>query len=254
MQPSKHVFHFINGPLTSKSAAGLDLRYPDAPYYTWWRKATISDIRTACQDLHEHLIKEDSTPYDGVICFSRGCLLVASYIWFHQTEKPGERLPFKGVVFTCGGPVFPVLEDLGMTISEEAREWDRRTKLALRERASKEAILKFGKARWTTPGGNGDTDLHLNPSGPIDPSNVFGLDTIRMPQELRINIPTLHIYGRVDPRLPASLQLVHLSEPTKRLTYQHEGGHNIPRNSATAERIARLIDQCAQLMAAFEAQ
>ncbi|KAJ5457043.1 hypothetical protein N7530_012317 [Penicillium desertorum] len=204
LQP-KHAFHFINGPFASKPAAGLDLRYPDGPYYTW-------------------------CPYDGV------------------TERPTEPLPFKAVVFICGGPVFSVLEDMGMTISDEVHEWDRRTKLALRERASKEAILKWGKDRWTTPGGNGDTDLHLDPSAPIDPSNVFGLDTVQMPQKLRIKIPTIHVYGRVDPRLPASLQLLYLSESTKRLACQHEGRHNIPRSSAAAERIARLIDECAQMM------
>lgn len=212
----------------------------------------MPEIRAACQNLHEHLIQNKCTPYDGVVCFSRGCLLIASYIWFHQIERPTEPLPFKCVVFMCGGPVFSVLEALGMTISKEAHEWDRRTKLALRERASKEAILKLGKDRWTTPGANGDTDLHLGPSAPIDPSNVFGLDTIHMPQELRINIPTLHVYGRVDPRLPASLQLVYLSESAKRLTYQHEGGHNIPRSSAAAAGIALSIDRCAQMLAGLD--
>lgn len=141
-----------------------------------------------------------------------------------------------------------------MTISDEAREWDKRTKLALRERASKEAILKWGRDRWTTPGGNGDTDLHLNPAAPVDPSDIFGLDTVQMPEQLRIKIPTLHVYGRVDPRLPASLQLAYLSESTKRLTYQHEGGHNIPRSAAATEGIARLIDECAQMVAGLDVQ
>ncbi|CDM31864.1 Serine hydrolase FSH [Penicillium roqueforti FM164] len=254
LPPSKHAFHFIDGPFTSKPAAGLDLRYPDGPYYTWWLKATVSDIRAACQDFHKYLTQHNNVPYDGMVCFSRGCLLIASYIWFHQIEKPTEPLPFKAVVFICGGPVLSVLETLGMTISDEAREWDKRTKLALRERASKEAILKWGRDRWTTPGGNGDTDLHLNPAAPVDPSDIFGLDTVQMPEQLRIKIPTLHVYGRVDPRLPASLQLAYLSESTKRLTYQHEGGHNIPRSAAATEGIARLIDECAQMVAGLDVQ
>ncbi|KAJ5901988.1 hypothetical protein N7495_002516 [Penicillium taxi] len=248
LQPSEHAFHFINGPFTSKSAAGLDLRYPDGPYYTWWQKATVPDIKAACQNFHQYLIQHKGDTYEGVVCFSRGCLLIASYIWFHQAEKPTEALPFKAVVFLCGGPVLSVLEELGMTISEETHKWDRQTKVALRERASKEAILKWGRDRWTTVGGNGDTDLQLDPSALIDASNVFGLDTVQMPQQLRINIPTLHVYGRVDPRLPASLQLSYLCESTNRLTYQHEGGHNIPRSSSAAQGIARLIDECAQMI------
>ncbi|KAJ6184951.1 hypothetical protein N7519_006252 [Penicillium mononematosum] len=208
----KHAFHFINGPFTSKPAAGLDLRYPDGPYYTWWQKATVPNIRAACENFHKYLIQHNS-PYDGV------------------TERPTEPLPFKAVVFICGGPVFSVLEGLGMTISDEVHD-----------------DPEMGKGPMDYFRGNGDTDLHLDPSAPIDPSNVFGLDTIQTPQNLRIEIPTLHVYGRVDPRLPASLQLLYLSESTKRLAYQHEGGHNIPRSSAAAERIARLIDECAQMM------
>ncbi|KAJ5117454.1 hypothetical protein N7448_011086 [Penicillium atrosanguineum] len=254
LEPSKHTFHFINGPYSSSPAAGLDLRYPDGPYYTWWQQATVSNIRAACQSLHLYFLEHRHDPYDGVVCFSRGCLLVASYIWFHQIKQPAQSLPFKAAMFVCGGPVLSVLEELGMTITDKAQEWDRRTKLALRERASKAAIEKWGKDRWLTPGGNGDSDLHLDPSAPIDPSDVFGLDIINMPQQLRIGIPTLHVYGRVDPRLPASLQLAHLSEATTRLTYRHEGGHNIPRSSVAAEGIARVMDECAQLVVDLDAR
>ncbi|KFY50397.1 hypothetical protein V495_00281 [Pseudogymnoascus sp. VKM F-4514 (FW-929)] len=251
LQPSRHAFHFINGPYLSGPAAGLDLRYPEGPYYTWWERATVANIRDACQKLHQHLVHNS---YDGVVCFSRGCLLIASYIWFHQTDNPTEPLPFKAVMFVCGGPVLSVLEELGMPISDKAREWDRRTKVALRERASKAAILKWGRDRWLIPGGNGDSDLHLNPSTPVDPSDVFGLDATDMPPQLRIGIPTIHVYGRVDPRWPASMQLLYLSDSATRLAYQHEGGHNIPRSSIAAEGIARLMDECSDIVAETNTQ
>ncbi|KAJ5637416.1 hypothetical protein N7490_007295 [Penicillium lividum] len=135
-----------------------------------------------------------------------------------------------------------------MTISDKARERDQRTKLALRERASKAAILKLGRDRWTTPGGNGDTNLQIDPSAPFDSSDVFGLDTVQIPQQLRIRIATLHVYGRVDPRLPASLQLGSLCDSATRLMYQNEGGHNIPRNAKAAEGIALLVNECAQMI------
>ncbi|KAI9368039.1 serine hydrolase FSH [Aspergillus egyptiacus] len=250
LDPSAHAFHFINGPIPCNPAAGLDLRYPDGPYYTWWTKATTAEIRAACQRLDDYLIDHNNNadPYDGVVCFSRGCLLLASYIWLHQTETPTKPLPFKSVIFICGGPVLSLLEELGMAIPEKARAWDQRTKLALRERASKDAILKHGKNRWTTPGANGDAELDFDPDSPapIDPADVFGLDTAHMPPSLRIGIPTLHIYGRVDPRLPASLQLVYLSEAEGRMTFRHEGGHNVPRSEAAAERIARRIEEFAE--------
>lgn len=247
LDPSHHTFHFINGPFASNPAAGLDLRYPNGPYYTWWQKATVPEIKAARQNLSQYLAEHDDDPYNGIICFSRGCLLIASYIWFHQTESLNKPLPFKAVVFICGGPVLSVLEELGINISDKAMDWDRRTKLALRERASKAAILKWGKDRWITPGCNGDADLHLDPLAPVDPSDVFGLDTLHIPESLRIGIPTLHVYGKVDPRLPASLQLAHLCDSDTRLMYQHEGGHNIPRSAKAAGEIARFIDECATM-------
>lgn len=88
-----------------------------------------------------------------------------------------------------------VLEELGMTIPNEARKWDRQTKLALHKQASKEAILKWGKDRWTIPRGNSNINLYLDLLAPIDPSNIFGLDTIQMPHHLCIKIPILHLYG-----------------------------------------------------------
>lgn len=248
LQPSDHQFHFINGPYPSKSAAGLDLRYPDGPYYTWWTQSGATNIRAACEDLHQYFLQHTNDPYDGVVCFSRGCLLISSYIWYHQTRAPDVPLPFKAVVFICGGPALSVLEELGASISDTAHEWDRRTKIALRERASKDAILKWGKARWLTPGANGDSDLGLDPLAQVEDCDVFGLDITQVQQTLRITIPTVHVYGRVDPRLPASMQLIHLCDPEKRFVCQHNGGHNIPRNAESAGKIAQCIEQCSELI------
>ena len=151
-------------------------------------------------------------------------------------------------MFICGGPALSVLEELGASISATAHEWDRRTKIALRERASKDAILKLGKARWLTPGANGDSDLGLDPLAQVEDCDVFGLDITQVQQTLRITIPTVHVYGRVDPRLPASMQLIHLCDPEKRFVCQHNGGHNIPRNAESAGKIAQCIEQCSELI------
>ncbi|KAK2757585.1 hypothetical protein FQN54_004554 [Arachnomyces sp. PD_36] len=243
-----HTFHFIDAYHPCAPAAGIDLHYPEGPHTSWWTNpGSVSKIREACKRLHNHFIEHSSNPYGGVISFSRGCLLLKSYILFHQAEKPAEPLPFQAAVFLCGGPVLSVLEELGISVSPTAWDWDKRTKIALRERASSKAIQKYGKDRWLTPGGNGDGELNIDPSTPINPTDVYGLDVSRAPEHLRIRIPTVHLYGRVDPRFPASMQLMHLCDPETRLSYQHEGGHNIPKSSATAEGIAEVIDQCARM-------
>ena len=253
LQQLNHTLDFIDADHPCGPAAGIDLHYPDGPYYSWWENPTsVPKIRDACNRLHEHFVRNRKTPYGGVIGFSRGCLLVKSYILFHQAEKePHEPLPFQAAVFLCGGPVLSVLEILGgIKVSAEAREWDRRTKIALRERGTSKAILKWGRERWLIPGGNGDSDLKIripSDANPIDPRDVFGLDTSQLPSHLRIRIPTVHVYGRVDPRLPASMQLFHLCDPETRLKYEHPGGHNIPKSLPATEEIAKIIDQCARI-------
>ncbi|OGM39301.1 hypothetical protein ABOM_011972, partial [Aspergillus bombycis] len=151
LEPHGHTFEFINGPFPSKPAAGISLRYPTGPYYTWWTESNPAAIRAACTNLHAHF-QAHSTPYDGIIAFSRGCLLVSAYIHLHQTLYPSDPLPFRTATFLCGGPVLSLISDLGVPVSATAKEWDKRTKIALRERASNAAILKYGKDRWLTPG------------------------------------------------------------------------------------------------------
>lgn len=236
----RHDFDFIDAPFPSKPGAGVDLYYP-GPYYTWWKEANSSNIHTACKKLQSHF--DTHGPYDGVLSFSRGCLLSSSFILFHQTENPTLPLPFKFCIFLCGGLAFPVLETLGIEVSPEATTLDKRTKIALRERASTRAIRQWGKARWTTLCGNGDDEpLGFDPDAPIDKSIVFGLDFTNLPRNMRITIPTGHVYGKLDPRFPASMQLASLCEPNVRFIFDHGSGHATPRDEDASVGIAKLVD------------
>ncbi|KAJ5710982.1 hypothetical protein N7488_005138 [Penicillium malachiteum] len=249
LEQKGHTFEFLDGPFTCKPAVGLSLRYPTGPYYTWWTEPTSAAIRTACATLHTHLQAQTSLsgPYDGVLSFSRGCLLVSAYIHLHQATRPSEPLPFRTATFLCGGPSLSILSDLGLPISEKVKEWDRKTKVALRERGSNESILKHGRDRWLIPGPNGDAKLGIDPDADIDTRDVYGLDTVSLPAGIRINIPTAHLVGRVDPRLPASLWLVNLSEENGREVFVHPGGHNIPRSEGSTKYIAEMMERSVRI-------
>ncbi|KAL8765565.1 MAG: hypothetical protein Q9209_007396 [Squamulea sp. 1 TL-2023] len=228
------TFDFVDGFLASSPAAGIDLFYPP-PYYSFWNTSAISDVRKAHSWLRNLLARDG--PYDGVMCFSQGCSLIASFCLYHQAETPDEPLPFKAAIFICGGAPMQALEDLGIEVSQEARDVDTKSSKALATQASTEAILKSGLDRWE--------NTHAATSGldaTLDPSNVFGLDFTTMPSHLRIKIPTVHIYGNKDPRCPASLQLSHFSDPRLTKTYDHGGGHDVPRRSDVSERIAQLVE------------
>ncbi|KAL8748148.1 MAG: hypothetical protein Q9190_000043 [Brigantiaea leucoxantha] len=227
-------FDFVDGFLPSTPAAGVDLFY-SPPYYSFWNDTAIKEIRKAHRWLKDYL--ERHGPYDGVMCFSQGCSLIASFCLYHQAETPDQPLPFKSAIFICGGCPLQALEDLGIHVSQEAWDINDSSSKALSTQASSDAILKSGTNRWISLASSkpGSKDF-------FDSANVYGLDFTQIPRHLRIKIPTVHIYGAKDPRYPSSLQLVHLSEPGLRKTYDHGGGHDVPRTSDVSETIAHLVE------------
>lgn len=170
--------------------------------------------------------------------FSQGCVLISSYLLYHQAETPHLPLPFKVAIFICGGLPLPVLEDLGIPVSQEAWNWDDRSKIELQVKAASVATYEPGMEIWMSR-----EEMDWDPdSPPIDQPNVFGLDFTQIPMDIRISIPTVHIYGSRDPRYPASLQLANICNPAWRKTFDHQGGHDIPRNKEVSRKIAELVE------------
>ncbi|KAL8723284.1 MAG: hypothetical protein Q9225_000406 [Loekoesia sp. 1 TL-2023] len=228
------TFDFVDGFLPSDPAAGVDLFYPP-PYYSFWNDTSTDSVRKSHAWLLDKIRRDG--PYDGVMCFSQGCSLIASFCLYHQAETPNQPLPFGVAIFICGGVPLQVLEDVGIEVSKEAWDMNNKSSKALAEQASSDAILKSGLNRWITADG-----VIANGDALQDPKNVFGLDFTRIPQHLRIKVPTVHIYGNKDPRCPASLQLAQFSDPSLRKTYDHGGGHDVPRKSDVSESIAQLVE------------
>lgn len=181
---------------------------------------------------------EKNGPYDAVCCFSQGCSLVGSYLLYHAAEEPGRALPFRSAVFICGGLPLPVLEDLGLPVPQRAHELSARTSVLMR---AKSAMLydidnlPRGQGLWDN---TADLEHDVEEELP-DESDCFGLDFTSFPRDLRIKIPTAHIYGAKDPRWPAGIQLAYFCDD--RRMFDHEGGHDIPRTTDVSLRIAELV-------------
>jgi hypothetical protein len=165
-------------------------------------------------------------PYDGVLCFSQGCSLVASYLLYHEHSRPNTRPPFQLAVFICGGVPFSVLEDLGLPISSEAHRFDEGTR---------RHFLSTTTDEWTPSAGTWQVIRSLGPE-----TSVFGLDLSLKPADMRIRIPTIHVCGSKDFRYPAAVQLHALCEGEAPL-WDHGGGHDIPRGKETSQHIAELL-------------
>lgn len=227
-------FDFVDGPLPSAPAPDTPSFY-EPPYYAFYEGNSITGIRESHQWLSD--ILDQRGPYDGVLTFSQGCALISSYMLYQQWYEPEENAPFKFALFICGGVPITVLKDLGVPVSKEVENLDSATKLQLLEKTTCEVT----KDRWQL------TDYaNVVRRAQFDSDDCFGLNLNKIPPELKIRIPTVHVYGRKDPRLPASVQLAGLCDPYIRTIFDHGGGHEIPRSTDVSDEMAKLIVWAAQ--------
>ncbi|KAL2140983.1 hypothetical protein VTI28DRAFT_2988 [Corynascus sepedonium] len=240
--PVNFVFEFLDAPYHVTAAPATDIFFKSDHHLGWWEAPTIENIRNAHRLLDEHLEKHG--PYDILMGFSQGCSLIASYLLYHTRRTPNAPLRFKAVLFICGGIPFPMLEHLGIEVSEEAKKINQKTSELLRNRtqslqrmAEQHKDIKPGHATpWDDV-----TGLQHDPNKIPKEGNVFGLDLSSLPDDLLIKIPTVHVYGAKDPRFPAACQLARFC--TNRKEYDHGGGHDIPRSTVVSETIAGLMTQ-----------
>ncbi|ERF76433.1 hypothetical protein EPUS_07313 [Endocarpon pusillum Z07020] len=233
------TFEFVDGLFPSDPAPDVPYFYAP-PYYAWWEGNTPASVRTSHTWLQSKLARDG--PYDGVLLFSQGCSVIASFLLYHQATNPTSPPPFKVAIFICGGIPLSILEDLGAKVSQEAHDWDQKTRVLLREKTTDAAaILSHGHDRWGSSAK--DDTAEEDPGAKImnNPQDVFGLDTTQFSEHSKIRIPTVHIYGSKDPRRPASLQLACLCRAEVRKIYDHGGGHDIPRRKEVSEAIAGLV-------------
>ncbi len=194
-------------------------------------------------------------PYDALMGFSQGCLLISSYLMHlardvqaASASQAAPPPPIRGAIFVCGGLSFTSLDDLGVTVPPRARSIEYQSVQALhattrrfRELASRPEKIQRGVGLWD------DTSRLVHVLGGPQPAadDVFGMDfATQFPQDLAIDVPTVHVYGSRDPRYPAALQLAHACR--RRTMYDHGGGHDIPRTTEVSVQIARLIAQLAR--------
>lgn len=222
LQDQDIEFHFVDAPLLSSAAAGIDLFY-EPPYYSFWEGDNINDIETA-RDWLDDLISREG-PFDGLMMFSQGCILGASVLLRHQKDKPQLPPPFEFAIFICGGAPLKELRDLGFSIDQAVWERDLTSKYELNRKAASITLLAEGSGRWTEVDQSiSDDSLAREITGPY-----------------QIKVPTVHVIGSKDPRFNAGRQLANLCDAQSRKTYDHEGGHEIPRNQNVSKTISDLV-------------
>lgn len=258
---STYSFTFPNAPLPSAPTVGVDSIWNQTPkFYAWWpaQSSDTSEIRASHDQLEE--ILHEQGPFDLVMGFSQGCSLIMSYILYryqeHLLTRPSKEekfeLPFKGVMFICGGPSLPVLQDLGVDVTEKAWEVNNVTAGLLHKRTEKLKFkadnpdtIKRGEGLWDR---TADLIHDPSPKKRLDRTNLFGLDFTdermrRAVGDLGEIVPTVHVYGAKDPRWPASVQLAQMFEGGLIERFDHGGGHELPRTTECSVMMAELMEK-----------
>ena len=88
--------------------------FPSSHQYYSYFPETSSGLTTFLTDFHSYLTSSE-TPFDGVLGFSQGANLAASYIASHPHDHP-----FKCAMFICGG-IPDNLKGVYFTPEEQAR-------------------------------------------------------------------------------------------------------------------------------------
>lgn len=229
-----YSFDFLDGSCDTIPPPEIK-RFYSAPYRSYWEGSNVADTKASFKLIEEKLKKNG--PYDGVLAFSQGAALIASYLLYLKADnKPS---PFKFAIFIAAGVPTYVLEDIGVHVSQEARMWEKKMSLCL-DGAVRGSLDHHEKPPY-------DEDFAFDRNISDDPRNTFGLDTLQPAvRKLRISIPTVHIYGSKDPVYPLSRQLVRFCDSTCSRIFDHGEGHVIPRKRDVSDRIRALVKWAAE--------
>ena len=104
-----HTFDYVEGTLACPIAPEIKAYFPPTDtYYQYYDVGSASSMFNALSQLHAYI--EVEGPFDGVLAFSQGASLAATYLFQFAQQHPSTPLPFKCAVFFSGGrPLDPTL-------------------------------------------------------------------------------------------------------------------------------------------------
>ncbi|KAJ5721629.1 uncharacterized protein N7483_009563 [Penicillium malachiteum] len=97
-----HTYDFVEGILPASLAPELVGIFPlEGAYYDYFSHESAESVNKALDDLSQFIALEG--PYDGIIAFSIGAALSATYLIRERITNPDKPLSFKCAIFLCGG-------------------------------------------------------------------------------------------------------------------------------------------------------
>ncbi|RYP67660.1 hypothetical protein DL771_007127 [Monosporascus sp. 5C6A] len=243
-----YEFTFIDGPTTCQPAPGIASVYP-GPYLCWYRTPTTKSVTRAHNRVRS--IMAEKGPFEGVMGFSQGAAVAASMILHHELESPWAPPLFRFAVF-IGSPL-PFSHSLKYGI-------DTRAYFGVPHNLNCRPFTDYKRpskvpGHLITPdrylkGNSDDDDEGQGRDGEVSTNET--LKQIAADEEIyyqmfhstadevRMKIPTVHIFGRQDPWYLHSKDVLQLACPEQASVLEHCYGHEVPRH--LSEEICDLIE------------
>jgi hypothetical protein len=272
----EHTFDFIDAQFEGPAAPGIANVFP-GPYFVWHEEYGPRSV----EKIHDYLdsVIEEDGPYDGIMGFSEGAALAASYLLSKEYratlgdvhEYPENELKL-AVFFNSVKPYSPS-EDIGSDATKQFQQELRRHSLFLkgqsterrRSSISREQVGALAERRqssllqrrdsviaWKNSGmpsrkasttSTDDEECDEKAQGQVWNSlfsPVFCFDPDSFPCKIRI--PTLNIIGAKDQFQDYSRELTKLCDPEQMELAVLDIGHDIPRSGEELEKIVEAFE------------
>lgn len=251
--PSEYSFTFLDGLETCIPPAEISDFYA-GPYLCWYKSPCAHKVAQAHKRILSFMRSEG--PFDVILGFSQGASIAASLLVHHQLDNPPDTPPlFRAAIFICSPLPFSRCLSRGYNTrgyfglkanikAVESRPAKVPDYLIPQDNEYFEYFLKPElESGLESDSSTEEEDDEDNGSQDRFCSTVHkGCRKLGMTlyyqmfhasvDDVRITIPTAHIYGRSDPWRPHSVDLVGLCDSGKVWAYQHDGGHEIPRDES----------------------
>ncbi|KAF9887634.1 hypothetical protein FE257_009727 [Aspergillus nanangensis] len=235
-----YSFTFPDGPVLCDASPGVADHHP-GPYRCWFNTPTNAKVSQAYSWVRRKIL-QNGAPFDVVIGFSQGAALAAGMLLHQQIEDPHAPPLFRAAMFICSPLPFACVPQYGIDVGryfgvEPVRAGRRPTTVpeylvaeAYFLRNDKELEGEDEEEADSTDSETGDTK-----AGPF--YNMFHPSV----DEVRIRIPTAHVYGRKDVWRRHSMELRGLCCLRNQIEFEHDGGHEVPRSAS--EEICDLFQE-----------
>ncbi|TGO25151.1 hypothetical protein BPAE_0086g00160 [Botrytis paeoniae] len=232
-----HEFVFFQGEMETSPAPGVEMFFP-GPYYSYFTVPSPNAVLAAIDRLEDFI--DTQGPFDGILGFSQGAALAASYI-LHNSTRQHPRDDFRCAVFFCAIQCWD-LDSPGFTLSYDGkcRSLGGPSKPPKVVCSTDDITSVFGAAYHPLLKGNWDSETEL-----LWP---FGRSPLRWSPLGCINIPTLHVIGSKDMYRGDSTILTKFCTAANAHIVETNGGHEISRDPAMVRKVSNFLQTAPSLM------